>query len=84
MSENCILTHAAKILNERQDEYGDPVELLTTISDRWSITTGERITREQVVLCMLDLKLARLAYDPRHFDSIVDVIGYAVLLNELR
>jgi hypothetical protein len=84
MSENCILTHAAKILNERQDEYGDPVELLTTIADRWSITTGERITREQVVLCMLDLKLARLAYDPRHFDSIVDVIGYAVLLNELR
>ena len=38
----------------------------------------------QVVLCMIDLKLARLAYDPRHFDSIVDVIGYAVLLNELR
>ena len=34
MSENCILTHAAKILNERQDEYGDPVELLTTIADR--------------------------------------------------
>lgn len=84
MSENCILTHAAKILNERQDEYGDPVELLTAIADRWSITTGERITREQVVLCMIDLKLARLAYDPRHFDSIVDVIGYAVLLNELR
>lgn len=84
MSENCILTHAAKILNERQDEYGDPVELLTTIADSWSITTGERITREQVVLCMIDLKLARLAYDPRHFDSIVDVIGYAVLLNELR
>lgn len=84
MSENCILTHAAKILNERQDEYGDPVELLTTIAGRWSITTGERITREQVVLCMIDLKLARLAYGPRHFDSIVDVIGYAVLLNELR
>ena len=84
MSENCILTHAAKILNERQDEYGDPVEMLTAIAQRWSITTGERITREQVVLCMIDLKLARLAYDPRHFDSIVDVIGYAVLLNELR
>lgn len=84
MSEGPILAHAAKILNERQDQYGDPVELLTTIADRWSITTGERITREQVVLCMIDLKLARLAYDPSHVDSVVDVIGYAALLREVR
>lgn len=83
MSDESILHRAAKILDERQEEYGDPVELLGDIAQRWSITTGERITPQQVVLCMIDLKLARLAYNPGHIDSIVDVIGYAALLKEL-
>lgn len=76
MSTVSILDHTAKVLDERQDQYGDPCELLGDIARRWSITTGERITRQQVVLCMIDLKLARLAYNPGHIDSIVDVIGY--------
>ena len=42
------------------------------------------VSPAQVALCMIDLKLARLAYDPRHVDSIVDVIGYAALLREVR
>ena len=37
----------------------------------------------QVVLCLLDLKLARLAHDPAHEDSAVDVCGYAALLRQL-
>ena len=32
---------------------------------------------------MIDLKLTRLTYDPRHADSVVDVIGYAALLREI-
>ncbi len=83
MSTWSILDHTAKVLDARQDEYGDPCELLGDIARRWSITSGERITPQQVVLCMIDLKLARLAYNPGHIDSIVDVIGYAVLLKEL-
>ena len=79
-----ILGHTAKVLEERRDDYGDPAEQFRAIADRWSITLGTPVTPTQVALCMIDLKLARLAYDPRHFDSIVDVIGYAVLLNELR
>jgi hypothetical protein len=35
---------------------------------------------EQVVLCLLDLKVARLAHDPGHRDSL---IGYGVVLHEL-
>jgi hypothetical protein len=41
------------------------------------------VRREQVLLCQLDLKLVRLAHDPRHRDSLVDLIGYSVLLQEL-
>ena len=79
-----ILGHTAKVLEERRDDYGDPVEQFRAIADRWSITLGTPITPSQVALCMIDLKLARLAYDPGHVDSMVDVIGYAALLREVR
>ena len=79
-----ILGHTAKVLEERRDDYGDPAEQFRAIADRWSITLGTPITPSQVALCMIDLKLARLAYDPGHVDSLVDVIGYAALLREVR
>ena len=79
-----ILGHTAKVLEERRDDYGDPAEQFRAIADRWSITLATPITPSQVALCMIDLKLARLAYDPGHIDSIVDVIGYAALLREVR
>ena len=84
MTNWSILGHTAKVLEERRDDYGDPVEQFRAIADRWSITLGTPITPSQVALCMIDLKLARLAYDPGHVDSMVDVIGYAALLREVR
>jgi hypothetical protein len=32
---------------------------------------------------LIDLKVARLAGDPKHLDSIVDVAGYAAVLREV-
>lgn len=84
MTSWSILGHTAKVLEERRDDYGDPAEQFRNIADRWSITLGTPITPVQVALCMIDLKLARLAYDPGHVDSVVDVTGYAALLREVR
>ena len=84
MTSWSILGHTAKVLEERRDDYGDPAEQFKAIAARWSITLGTPVTPSQVVLCMIDLKLARLAYDPGHVDSMVDVIGYAALLKEVR
>ena len=56
---------------------------MAAIAARWSITLGQHVTPAQVVLCMIDLKLARLAHDPKHHDSVADVIGYAALLPEV-
>ena len=78
-----ILGHTAKVLEERRDDYGDPVEQFRAIADRWSITLGTPITPSQVALCMIDLKLARLAHDPSYADGPVDVIGYAALIPEI-
>jgi hypothetical protein len=84
MTSWSILGHTAKVLEERRDDYGEAADQFKAIAARWSITLGIPVTPAQVALCMIDLKLARLAYDPRHVDSIVDVIGYAALLREVR
>jgi Domain of unknown function (DUF6378) len=78
-----LLAHAASIVTKRRREYGEPAELFEQVARRWSLTLGTRVTPGQVVLCLLELKLARLAHDPRHLDSLLDVIGYAACLWEV-
>ena len=78
-----FLKHVATVIAERSTEYGDASHNMAAIAQRWSATLGREITPAQVVLCLLDLKLARLAHDPAHEDSAVDVCGYAALLAEI-
>jgi len=83
MSTDGLLKHAAGVLAERSKTYGDPGRAMAAIAARWSITLGHTVTPAQVVLCMIDLKLARLARDPKYRDGPIDVIGYAALLHEV-
>jgi len=78
-----LLQHALSIVEERGQSYGDATKLFNQIARRWSLTLGVEISPEQVVLCMLDLKLARLSNNPTHTDSMVDVAGYAAVLAEV-
>ncbi len=83
MSGDSILKHAADVLAERSKTYGEPDKAMAAIAARWSLTLGHPITSAQVVLCMIDLKLARLGHDPKYRDGPIDVIGYAALLHEV-
>ena len=74
---------AASVVAERRKIYGEPAAAMATLARRWSITLGRPITPAEVVLCLIDLKLARLGHDPKHQDSIVDVAGYAAVLHEV-
>lgn len=78
-----FLKHVANVMAERSTQYGDAGSNIGAIAVRWSATLRIAITPQQVALCLLDLKLARLAHDPTHEDSAVDVCGYAALLREL-
>ena len=78
-----FLKHVANVIAERGTQYGDASTNMAAIATRWSATLGREISPAQVVLCLLDVKLARLAHDPTHEDSAVDVCGYAALLREL-
>jgi Domain of unknown function (DUF6378) len=78
-----ILHQAAKIVAQRRRQYGPPAEHFEQVAQRWSLTIGTAVTPQDVLPCQLDLKLVRLAHDPEHRDSLVDLIGYSMLLHEL-
>jgi hypothetical protein len=83
MKRQMVLRRAEAVVMERQQSYGDPAASMAAVAARWSITLGKSITPAQVVLCLIDLKLARLAHDPGHYDSAVDLAGYSALLQEI-
>ncbi|MCC3862638.1 DUF6378 domain-containing protein [Pseudemcibacter aquimaris] len=83
MSGEFLLKLAAETFAERKAAYGNASDLFDGIAKRWSMTLGTQVTADQVAMCMIDLKMARLAHDPRHADSILDVAGYAACLHEV-
>ena len=83
MKGELMLRQAAAVVANRRDIYGDPVTSMTAVARRWSITLDQPITPAQVALCLIDLKLARLAHQPDHLDSMVDIAGYAAVLREV-
>ena len=67
----------------RAKEYGPAKFNHERIATIWSVVLGRCVTPEQVVACMIGLKLARLAEDMSKDDSWVDIIGYAALGGEI-
>jgi hypothetical protein len=78
-----MLNRVADLVDSRRAVYGDPIESMAAVAARWSLTLGRPVTSAQVALCLIDLKLARLAHDPNHLDSVLDVAGYAAVLREV-
>jgi hypothetical protein len=83
MTGEQMLQHVAGIIAERSAAYGDAATSMVTVAARWSITLGHPITPAQVVLCLIDLKLTRLAHNPKHQDSVCDLAGYAAVLQDV-
>lgn len=66
-----------KILQDRQDEYGDALENFETIGKIWGALLGvDAIKPWQVALMMDALKTVRLFKNPTHADSWLDKEGY--------
>jgi Domain of unknown function (DUF6378) len=78
-----LLEHAAGLVARRRREYSEPVDVFDAVAKRWSLVFGTKVTAAQVMIALLDLKLTRLSGDPKHLDSIVDVAGYAAVLQEV-
>ena len=78
-----LLKHALQIVEDRRAQYGDSTQMFNEVAKRWSIALGVEVSPAAVVLCLIDLKLARLHVDAAHLDSITDIAGYAAVLSEI-
>ena len=78
-----LLEQAAAVVARRRDTYGPPRDLFEQVAKRWSLVLGVEVTPAQAMLCLVDLKVARLIHDPRHLDSAIDIAGYAGCLAEV-
>lgn len=83
MNADQFLGHAAAVVRDRRKAHGDPRDLFDRVAIRWGQVLGTRVTPAQVVLCMVEVKLARLSSNPGHTDSITDLAGYAAILQEI-
>ena len=80
-----ILDEARNIIyGERQKVYGPSRPNHERIAAHWSVILGIPVSAEQVVLCMIGLKLARLGNTPDHRDSWVDIAGYVGVYDKMQ
>ena len=79
-----FLEEAEKLINgPRAKEYGPAKFHHERIAKIWSVILARAVTPEEVVACMIGVKLARLAETIGHDDSWIDIIGYAALGGEI-
>ena len=75
----------AIIYGDREKTYGHPAKNLETIALMWEAYLKARkhsdpITPKDVAAMMMLVKVARFANDPTHRDNLVDICGYAALI----
>jgi len=79
-----VLQEAEKLINgDRLADYGGAEESFDRIAGLWSVVLGIEVDREQVALCMIMLKISRYLHGSQR-DSIVDLCGYAGLLEVMK
>ena len=82
MKRDQLLQKAEELINgDRAKEYGDAKKNFEDIATLWSVILEKEITPQQMALCMIMVKAARLMKTD-HEDSWVDIAGYAALGGE--
>jgi len=89
-----ILEEAQEIIyGDREQTYGAPGKNLENIANLWEMyLRGKGIIHEDcdglfaqdVALMMVLMKTARLINTPDHRDSLVDICGYAALIERIQ
>ena len=83
LKKESVLEEANKIIyGDREKTYGKPSKNLQTIAEMWNAYLGNEVclSPKDVAVMMILLKAARLANDMNHRDSVVDICGYAALI----
>ena len=74
---------AQAVLQDRAAAYGTVENNFQNIANLWSVYLNTDVTPSDVASMMTLLKVARLMNNPSHFDSWVDIAGYAACGGEV-
>lgn len=76
------LERAHEAVVERAGAYGPPIPFFAAVARRWSLTLGVEVRAQDVVLCLIDMKMER-AKAGGGVDTFGDIAGYAAIGFEL-
>ena len=79
-----LLSHGASIVRDRMERYGNPKNNMENFATRISLVLGVRCSAAQAAKILIELKSSRLDYDIDNMDSLVDLAGYAAVLQETK
>ncbi|ALF02203.1 hypothetical protein SEA_LADYBIRD_62 [Mycobacterium phage LadyBird] len=82
-----ILTTAEEIINgQRAQDYGDAKENHVRIANLWNtyLQKPDLISHDDVAVMMILLKIARFMENGYHHDTVVDIAGYAGVLEKMQ
>lgn len=90
-----LLNEVMEIVHkDRNANYGNPEDNFSQIAGLWNVYLGTRkkasvdttlfITSADVAIMNMLIKVARLAKNPNHHDSAVDIAGYAACLADIQ
>jgi len=77
-----------EIVKERAKKYGDPAQFFVALEEVWTIMdvlkagSPNHIDGVHANLKMIVMKALRLCHTPDHKDSLVDIEGYKICLEE--
>lgn len=81
--DNILQIAESLVTGDRAAAYGHPRVNWERTAKIASATLGIELTPAQCVLFAISMKLARLQNTPDHRDSIVDIAGYAYVLDRV-
>ena len=84
IGDKSILSDAEEIVNgSRHSDYGDARESFGRVATIASVMTGKELSPEDCCSVMMAVKLVRERFKHKR-DNIVDLCGYAELMNRLK
>jgi hypothetical protein len=82
MKHDEMIIDAVSKTQHRGDEYGNYDNMFRRAAIIASTMLQKKVTEQEVSIFMMAVKLSRLAHDPTHEDSWVDLINYTAFAGE--
>lgn len=76
---NKTITDFVRTIEDRSKQYGPPEEFFKELAPIWSAMLGKELSTYEVANLFIAFKALRFAKNPKKYDTIKDLINYALI-----